>query len=444
MDWSEHYSKKNNQKYWFNKKTGESTWVEPQELKIHNFRQNKEKDIALLFLTYDNIYFQNIYDDYFNKCNVYIHPKEPEKIIEENRQYIISNIVSTEWGKIGIVNATIELLKASYENENNKWFILLSQDTFPLFKATTLIDFLGTKRKSMFTVVNVGIDKFNANFNGHDVPLYKSSQWWCMNREDVRLVLENYMNFKLVGKVQEGAYDEYYFLTLLRGINPEYKFTDLRFMYVDWLSSIVTMHPSIFNKLTTIDIENIKNAKSFFLRKTFPTFNPTPLFPSSELFVIFIGSDTNQLKLLQNINLDLDIILVSMIDIKLINKNLIDNCIKVYSINWRLTNEAILDLVQKYKNIWKKIYFVTENFNFENVLNPISKSGPKKLENIHYYYFKQTKAPPINNEIFTEITDNDGNKSYVIYQSGGRKVKRKSIRKNKKNVSKKKRLTKRR
>ena len=204
-----------------------------ENVKNRSFEQTKEKNIALLFLTYDNIYFQNIYNDYFDKCNVYIHPKEPKKIIEQNRKYIISNVVSTEWGKGGIVNATIELLKESYKNENNQWFILLSQDAFPLFSATQLTDFLDSKKKSMFSVVNTKTEKFKASLNGRDVPLYKSSQWWCINRKDVGLILENYEKFKFVGKVQEGAHDEYYFLTLLRGINTKYEFVDFDFMYVD-------------------------------------------------------------------------------------------------------------------------------------------------------------------------------------------------------------------
>lgn len=436
MAWSKRYSEKHNKYYWFNDETGESTWDEPKEV------APTKKEVALLFLTYDNIYFQNIYDDYFDKCNVYIHPKEPKNIIEKNKKYIISNIVSTEWAKDSIVKATIELLKESYKNENNKWFILLSQDTFPLFSATCLINFLGLNKESMFSVVDVETNTFTANLNGNNVALYKSSQWWCMNREDVRLVLENYENFKFVGKVEKGAYDEYYFLTLLKGIQPEYKFANLNFMYVEWLSSFVTMHPAIFNRLTANDISNIEKSKSLFLRKTFPTFNNAPLKPSKELFVIFIGSHTNQTQLVQNINPSSDIIIVSMIDVKDIVKSLIDRCIKVYSINWRSTNQAILELTQKYKNIWKKIYFVTEEFNFEYVSKPISTSGPKMLEGIDLSYFKPNKVPPLN-EKFMEITDSSGKKSYVISQTGGRRVKRKSIRKHKKKASRRKKITKR-
>ena len=79
--------------------------------------------ICLLFLTYSNIIHLNKFTDLFDNCNVYIHPKFPDKVNESLKKYIIPNLVETKWNDKSIITATIELLKVAYNNEKNNLLV---------------------------------------------------------------------------------------------------------------------------------------------------------------------------------------------------------------------------------------------------------------------------------------------------------------------------------
>jgi hypothetical protein len=62
------------------------------------------------------------------------------------------------------------------------------------------------------------------NTNGS---LTKTSQWWILHRNDVKLILENdkdYRKIFTVSKKSDGAFDEFYFLSLLKWLNPTHNF----------------------------------------------------------------------------------------------------------------------------------------------------------------------------------------------------------------------------
>ena len=91
--------------------------------------------IALLFLTYGNIVHRNnpILQEYLQNTNVYIHPKYKDEITEEQyKTKIIPTTIETSWGTDTIVMATLLLLKEAYANIANQWFVLCSEDIFPL------------------------------------------------------------------------------------------------------------------------------------------------------------------------------------------------------------------------------------------------------------------------------------------------------------------------
>jgi len=83
--------------------------------------------IAFLILTINN---PLIYLDYLieNNHNIYIHPKNIDKIDKKYKKYIIHDIVKTSWGFTR--KATINLLQQAYKNENNKFFMLCSGDAY--------------------------------------------------------------------------------------------------------------------------------------------------------------------------------------------------------------------------------------------------------------------------------------------------------------------------
>ncbi len=88
---------------------------------------------AFLFLTYNNFINTDIYLNFLENQNIYIHPKYVDKVESKLKQYIIKNILNTEWCDISIINATLNLLKESYDNKENEYFVLLSGDSYPLY-----------------------------------------------------------------------------------------------------------------------------------------------------------------------------------------------------------------------------------------------------------------------------------------------------------------------
>lgn len=170
--------------------------------------------IAFLFLTYDNILHIKQIEKITKNQNIYINPKFLNKINPEYKKYIIPNLITeTKWGKISIVYATLELIKEAYKNKLNKWFILLSQDVYPLVSLENIQKKLKNQEKSMF------------DYNVDNGIYYKTSQWWILNREDIKIILNNYEEFNLIHKEDfkdslnstfEAAMDEIYFLSLLK------------------------------------------------------------------------------------------------------------------------------------------------------------------------------------------------------------------------------------
>ena len=93
--------------------------------------------IALCFLTYDKLNQNNIWNNLFlkhrDKLNIYIHNKKEFIDKKHNtNQYCIKKKIATQYGNISLVSATIKLLKEAYKNENNKYFILLSNSCIPI------------------------------------------------------------------------------------------------------------------------------------------------------------------------------------------------------------------------------------------------------------------------------------------------------------------------
>jgi len=140
-----------------------------------------ENNIALLFLIYDKINKKMC--KFIKKFNIYIHAKYIDKMELEYKKYLINDIIETKWADISIVDATINLLKESYNNINNKFFILLSQDSYPLYNPNIFIEklnnILDNSNLSIFYLIK------------QNKKIYKSSQFWILNRNDVKFILEN-------------------------------------------------------------------------------------------------------------------------------------------------------------------------------------------------------------------------------------------------------------
>jgi hypothetical protein len=318
------------------------------------------KNFALLFLIYYNI--DNKMMKFMKHFNIYIHPKNINDINIKLKKYIIPNIIETKWADISIVYATINLLIESFKNINNKWFILLSGDSYPLFNPvmffSKFFNIQNNKNLSIFFLVN------------QTNKIYKTSQFWILCRHDVEYIINNYKKYsnKIINEIKKqyilSALDELYFLSLLHWENNNYKYINYNIFYIRWISEIFMKSPIIFNKLTPYDIHNIKKSKSLFLRKITKTII-THFKLKKILLFITIGSLTNQNNYL-NLYLLYDIIIISFIPIDQINILLVSNCIYIYTVIYKLYYESIYYIYKNHNEIikqWIGVLFIPEVFS---------------------------------------------------------------------------------
>jgi hypothetical protein len=60
----------------------------------------------------------------------------------------------------------------------------------------------------------------------NNITFYKTSQWWLLTKHDANIIIKSqkkYLElFKQIKIKLDGAFDEYYFLTVLKDINKNY------------------------------------------------------------------------------------------------------------------------------------------------------------------------------------------------------------------------------
>ena len=349
--------------------------------------------IAFLILTINNP--SNNYDYLIeNNYNIYIHPKNLDNIDEKYKKYVIKDLVKTEWGFVA--NAVIQLLKEAYKNANNKYFMLCSGDGF-----------LYNKKKINNYNNKLSVFSFSHEYKG----FYKSSLWFILNRDDANVICSTqnkyvhlFDNIKL-----DGVYDENYFLTVLKKENKNYKFYNHKYTYTRWLHYSPTKHPVIFNRLTKYDFYDIEKYDTIFLRKILPTFNIIKYNVKKLLYIIFIGTQTTNLDFY--INNNIDIIIVTCIDINTINQQLIKKSICIYQIIYKFYYEFIIDICltyNKYLLQWSKgIIFINEIFNIKKMKMD---KEPKVLPYNNFIF----KNDNIKKKLFNYLIDIDNNISFFI------------------------------
>ena len=88
--------------------------------------------IALCFLTYSEFSRPEEWIEYVDNknFNIYIHNKTP--FTGYLSKYCIDGIVDTKWGDISLVKATLSLFHTAFQNNDNKFFVLLCGASLPL------------------------------------------------------------------------------------------------------------------------------------------------------------------------------------------------------------------------------------------------------------------------------------------------------------------------
>jgi hypothetical protein len=320
-------------------------------------------NIAICFLTYGSIMHSGAWDMYIQNCNTYIHPKNVEAVDEKYEPFIIPTIIETEWAKESIVRATLLLLKEAFKKTTNEWFILCSEDSFPLTPYAHFSKYLNAQPLSIFSVLD---DKIN-----------KTSQWWAMCRQDVDLILQNEAEFNRIFQVVRTitnktpmAVDELFFLNALKAFNPNYRFKNSCVHYVKWLPSVISKHPVIFNRLVEEDMSYVRPNNCLFVRKTFPTFQNSLADYQRNCIIMCVGSESIQeyTEFLNYARPRARIFVLSFID-RVENAELRAKCDQMYFAVWSNANVAINALYDKLK-LTCNVLSLLEKFDYQNIKYP--------------------------------------------------------------------------
>ena len=231
---------------------------------------------ALLFLTYTNP------NKHLNKLiktsNTYIHPKYPNRLKSKYKKYIIKNLIDpTNWCAFSIVEATLNLLETAINNFSNKWFILLSEDSYPLYNSNDIEN-----------ILKDDLSLFNLKSISHNY--YKTSQWWILNLTDAKTIINT--RYKYIDKFKHkntmGCADELYFLSVLNWENQSYKYKQAQPIYDKWLIDTIQKSPAYINHLLKYDYDEINKNNSLFVRKITKTFNINKYNNYIKLYIIYI------------------------------------------------------------------------------------------------------------------------------------------------------------
>lgn len=203
--------------------------------------------------------------------------------------------------------------------------------------------------------------------------------------------------------------DEHFFLSLLKSNYPNYQFTDIKVMYSSFLTNTIQKSPMIFNRVIKDDIDNIKDMESFFLRKVGANFSLKAYKPRKKLFVVYIGTETNQDLII--FPPAFDIIIITAIKPELIKRSIFEKAIYVINIIYKFLFETILSICNEpWISNWNTIIFTTGKFmvNSDNELESKKSSLPSNK-----LYFNPLARNLTNPKHFRYLHDSNGNLAFV-------------------------------
>ena len=324
--------------------------------------------VAFLCLTYKGLLHEKT-KSWLKGKPVYLNTKEP---LSKTSYTVLS--VPTEWAKRSIVDATLELLRVAYQ-QDHQWFMLLSHDVYPLVSYETLVHSLGPR--SMFH--GMGQNKIGTE--------WKTSQWWCLSRQDAGLILQHHAEYDAYLEAcpykTMAAIDELYFLSCLKFLNPIYTYLEKKTVYVDWLTQGTQKHPVTYGALLEGDKERMEG--SFFMRKTTPAFTSTVHTPKNRLVIKLFGDKSEPL--VREVPSTTDLILISMI--RDIPEATLNRSLRVYNTffsNAETTLREVLDRLPTH--LWKSVFVMPEKASARSIQS-FPYSAPIRMDTL--YRYKQPK-----------------------------------------------------
>lgn len=247
------------------------------------------KKIALCFLTIGNLsqpkLWSKIFENNKDKLNIYIHNKIDFIDEEYNiHNFCIKDRVETEWGKKSLVEATLKLFKTAFLDDDNYFFLLLSDSCIPLYNFNYIYEKINIMNSNIIYGSILGKKQDNKNlydgnfFHKKNInrfiktsqssffhnKYFKQSQWFLLKRDTVNFFLKN--DFLFIFTNNFFAADEHYFINICE----KYKINYLNKLvtFVNWNNkNDCYKKPVTYHLLHNDNIKDIKKTNAFFMRK---------------------------------------------------------------------------------------------------------------------------------------------------------------------------------
>ena len=230
--------------------------------------------IALCFLTYGSLSQPTVWKPFIDSkhYNMYIHNKNI--FHGEYKKFCISRRISTRWGRISLVKATLLLFMEAYKNKENMFFILLSDKCIPLYSPDILYQKITSiDNNIIFSSINTKQIRYNSLYNTSFFTknTYKiQHQWMCLTRNTVAFFIKH--NFTHIFGPRSDVPDEHYFVNIMEKYNIPY--LHKKMTYVNWSENSdlpkYKKKPKTYSVLTNEMVHTIIQEGCFFMRKVGP------------------------------------------------------------------------------------------------------------------------------------------------------------------------------
>jgi len=175
--------------------------------------------VAFLFLIYDEILHEDLWYNFFNSINpnlytIHIHYKT-QKPLKYFESYKLKDCIPTNYADITLVYAHNLLLKEALKDSEVYKTVNLSQSCIPLKPFNYIYKALLSKPESEFN--EVPQKQCFPRCDSVRIPrdkIYKSSNWFSLNREDAKLCIQSLEYINLFINIVSP--EEHYFITVLR------------------------------------------------------------------------------------------------------------------------------------------------------------------------------------------------------------------------------------
>ena len=249
--------------------------------------------VSFLFLTADNIHHPKIWENYLKgqttNYSLYVHPKNKEKITQSIlKPHIIKNTVPTfrkpgEESTFSITRAMVMLLRHALQDSDNKMFIFVSESCIPIQSFDKMYSALIRKTLcSWFYTYSRGKDseaerRYSLLQPNQSILDFKNwrfaTQFSAISRHHAKIIVstfDKYANSVFPADNIPGAFDEYYFLSVLQqetGQRPPPNVFFKPITYSSFHCPIELGRPYEFAHINSKDISSITSSDCFFARK---------------------------------------------------------------------------------------------------------------------------------------------------------------------------------